>query len=91
MFAEARGEAVDFGGHVAGCAIEMERETDDDAADIILANEGAQVSDVIAAIGARESAGGLRGYSEFVGESEADAFEAVIEREDAAGVGGGSF
>ena len=87
-FAESGGEGLGFGGLGAGCAVGMERIADEEDFDFMLADEAGDGFEIGAEGGAVQGEERLRGETEGVGDGEADAAVADVEREDA-GLGHG--
>ena len=82
-FAEGFGEGNGFGGLRAGRAVGVEWVADDDDLHLVLADETGDGFQVGAQGGAVEGEEGLRGEAKLVGDGEADAFVADVERESA--------
>jgi hypothetical protein len=91
-FAEGLGEGLSFGGLGAGCAVGVEGIADEEDFDVVLADEAADGFEVGSYVwfgaGAVEGEEGLSGEAEGVGDGEADAAVADVERESA-GMGHG--
>jgi len=84
---EGLGEGVGLGGLGAGAAVGVERVADDQDFDLVLADEAGDGLEVGAEVGfggrTVEGEERLRGEAEGVGDGEADAAIADVEREDA--------
>jgi hypothetical protein len=81
--AELVGEGEGLEGLRAGRAVGVERVADEQGFDLVLADEAGDGFEVGAEVGAVQSEEGLRGEAEIVGDGEADALVADVEREDA--------
>lgn len=79
------GEGRGFGGLRAGGAVGVERVSDDECGDVVLADETSDRFEVSAQGCAMDGEEGLRGEAERIGDGEADAAIADVEREDARG------
>ena len=84
LFVEEFGELAGFFGGGAIGAAEAEGETDDDFADLVFFEELFEEREVGALVFAEQSRQALGGYTERIGDGEADAAGAEIEGEDAA-------
>lgn len=78
-------EAMDFEGPGAEVAGEMERVADEDFGDFVFADEAEDGADVFVAVLAMDGDERLGGVAERVGEGDADADFADVERHDAGG------
>jgi hypothetical protein len=87
-FVQGKSEGLGFGGLGAGCAVGVEGVADEEGFDLVLADEAGDGFEVGAERGAVEGEEGLGGETEGVGDGEADAAVADVERENA-GMGHG--
>jgi hypothetical protein len=82
-FSEGSGEGLCFGGLRAGCAVCVERVSDDEDFDAVLADEAGDGFEVGTERSAVDREERLRDQAERVGDGETDAAVANVEREDA--------
>jgi hypothetical protein len=87
-FRQGLGEGLGFGGLGAEAAVGVEGVADEEDFDVVLADEAGDGLEVGAESGAVEGEEGLGGEAEGVGDGEADAAVAYVERESA-GMGHG--
>ena len=83
FFSDASGERRRFVRHFPGFAGDVQRMAHENTRNAVFGANGAKASEVIAAVLAAENHERSSGDSEFVGKGEADAFAAVIERQNA--------
>ncbi len=88
MLREALGEARCLCGHFGWSAVKAERQADDDAAHLMLAGEQTKPAEVVAAICACKRYKRTRGDAQLIGNREAEALAAVVNRKDAAALCG---
>ena len=83
IFLNARGKRGRFVRHFAGFAGDVQRMAHDDTRDAVCRANAAESCEIAAAILALENLQRAGGEAELVGNGEADALAAVVEREDA--------
>src|SRR6267154_6042016 len=78
-FFDARGKALRFFGHIARCAIQVQRQSDDDAAYHMLPHQIAQTRKIPASIDARPNRKWAGAQALFVRKSESQALLSIID------------